>query len=115
MFCTVKVSSALRKGDVVSWGTNSFTLASSLASPLGVLSEDATLDDDSSVYYAPVIFAGIAWATSSQNIPDEGGELQIQNGRVYVDNNANGAGIIAPLSRGQTSRSQGEMVMIHIR
>lgn len=75
MFCTVKVASLLLKGSVVAWGTDSFIQATSLSSPLGVLSEDATLDNESGDYYAPVIFAGIAWALSSRSIPDQGGGI----------------------------------------
>lgn len=115
MFCTVKVESLLQAGDVVSWGTDSFELASSNSSPLGVLIENATLDNESGVFYASVIFAGIAWANSSRAIPNEGGVLQIENGKVYVDNDSTGVGIVAPLSRGQSSRLQDELVMIHIR
>ena len=115
MFVTVQVSTQLHKGDVVAWNGSSFGLATSLATPLGVLSEDAILDTESNLYYAPVIFAGIAWATSSRAIPNEGGELQVENGQVYVDNSADGAGIISPLPKGQPSRVSGELVMIHIR
>lgn len=115
MFVTVKVSGPLNKGDVVAWNGSSFGLATSLGTPLGVLSETATLDTESNLYYAPVIFAGIAWAISSRAIPDEGGELQVENGQVYVDNSADGAGIISPLPKGQSTRNAGELVMIHIR
>ena len=62
MFCTVKVSGTLSAGDVVVWNNSSFDLASSLSAPLGVLAEDEAFDDESESYYAPVIFAGIAWA-----------------------------------------------------
>ena len=115
MFVTVRVSGQLNKGDVVAFDGSVFGLASSLATPLGVLSENATLDTNDNLYYAPVIFAGIAWATSSRSIPNEGGELQVENGRVYVDNSADGAGIISPLPKGQNTRNSGELVMVHIR
>ena len=49
------------------------------------------------------------------HIPDEGGELMVENGKVYVDNSADGAGIICPLPHDQTSRSAGQLVMVHIR
>ena len=117
MFCTVKVSDQLTRGDVVAWNEelNVFGLASTMATPLGVLSEDSSLDDESNTYYAPVIFAGIAWARGSRSMPDQGGEMQVENGKVYVDNSADGAGIIAPLPRGQAARPSDALVMIHIR
>lgn len=115
MFCTVKTSSGLQAGDVVAWNGSEFALASSLATPLGVLNEAPTQDTDDNFYYAPVIFAGVAWARCSRDIPVEGGELQVENGRVYVDNSADGAGIIAPLPKGQTAKLTGDLVMIHIR
>tara|TARA_Y100000592_G_C5471725_1_gene319859 strand:- start:1801 stop:2154 length:354 start_codon:yes stop_codon:yes gene_type:complete len=117
MFCIVKVSGSLAVGDVVSWdsSSSSFGLASNLSTPLGVVSEAAKFDDEYGSYFASVIFAGIAWAKCSRSIPDQGGELQVENGKVYVDNNANGAGIISPLPKGQSSRELGELVMIHIR
>ena len=115
MFCIVKVSGLLEVGDVVSWYNSSFGLASNLSAPLGVVTETAKLDVESGSYYAPVIFAGIAWAKCSRDIPDQGGELQVENGQVYVDNSADGAGIVSPLPKDQSSRVQGELVMIHIR
>ena len=117
MFCTVKLSEQLIRGDVVAWNEelSAFGLASTMSTPLGVLSEDSTLDDELNAYYAPVIFAGIAWAPSSRSIPDQGGEMQVENGKVYVDNSADGAGIIAPLPRGQASRNADTLVMTHIR
>ena len=115
MFCTVRTTSGLQAGDVVSWSGSEFALSSSLATPLGVLVESSTLDADDNFNYAPVTFAGVAWGRCSRDIPQEGGELQVENGRVYVDNSANGAGIIAPLPKGQAARVAGDLVMIHIR
>lgn len=91
----------------------------------GVLQEDAqeamtfnleTQEQVSLGYHvAPVSFAGIAWALASRDIPDEGGELMVEAGKVYVDNSADGAGIICPLPHDQESRPAGSMVMVHVR
>ena len=115
MWVTVKVNSSVIVGECVAWDGSQYSHASSLATPLGVVIEAPTLDDDTSEYYAPVQFAGIAWAKASRDIPNEGGELMVESGGVYVDNNANGAGIIAPLPKGQSTRVSNDLVMIHIR
>lgn len=127
MFSVVKVEPTLKAGDVVAFdpATQTFNLSSSLATPLGVLSEDAQeaniFDLETQTYVgqgyhiAPVSFAGIAFAKASRDIPDEGGELMVENGMVYVDNEANGAGIICPLPYDQEKRLAGSLVMVHIR
>lgn len=115
MFSIVKVSQGLQAGSVVSWSGSEFALAQSLATPLGVLQDDARLDDKTGSWVAPVSFAGIAWALASRDIPNEGGELMVENGAVYVDNNADGAGIICPLPHDQETRLAGSLVMVHIR
>ena len=127
MFSVVKVKSGLVMGDVVAFDPNQgvFALSSSLSTPLGVLSEDAREAHDFNVetqtleplgyYVAPVSFAGVAFAKCSRDIPDEGGELMVENGQVYVDNEANGAGIICPLPHDQETRTAGSLVMVHIR
>jgi hypothetical protein len=116
MFSTVKTAPNLTAGSAVSFDTNAgvFNLAGSLSTPLGVLQLDAALQEDGS-WVAPVAFAGIAYALASRDIPDEGGELMVENGKVYVDNEANGAGIICPLPYDQSSRTAGSLVMVHIR
>lgn len=117
MFSIVKVSPSLNVGSVVAFDPvlGIFALSSSLSTPLGVLREDARLDEESGDWIAPVSFAGIAWALASRDIPDEGGELMVEDGKVYVDNSADGAGIICPLPHDQTSRAAGQLVMVHIR
>lgn len=115
MWVTVKVNSSVIVGECVAWDDSQYSHASSLATPLGVVIEAPTIDDDTQEYYAPVQFAGISWAKASRDIPDEGGELMVESGGVYVDNSADGAGIIAPLPRGQATRISNDLVMIHIR
>lgn len=127
MFSVVKVQPHLTTGSVVSFdpALGVFNLAESLATPLGVLQEDAqeamifnleTGEMDSQGYHvAPVSFAGVAFARCSRDIPNEGGELMVEDGAVYVDNNADGAGIICPLPHDQEPRLAGSLVMVHVR
>ena len=127
MFSVVKVQAGLVRGDVVAFDPSQgvFAPSSSLATPLGVLSEDAREAADFNMetqtpvplgyHVAPVSFAGVAFARCSRDVPDEGGELMVEDGKVYVDNNADGAGIICPLPHDQSSRLAGDLVMVHIR
>lgn len=127
MFSVVKVQAGLVRGDVVAFDAEQgvFAPSSSLATPLGVLNEDAREAADFNMetqtpvplgyHVAPVSFAGVAFARCSRDVPDEGGELMVENGKVYVDNNADGAGIICPLPHDQSSRLAGDLVMVHIR
>jgi hypothetical protein len=127
MFSVVKVQPNLTAGSVVSFDPSLgvFTPAQTLATPLGVLQEDAqeamiynpeTGEMDSQGYHvAPVSFAGVAFARCSRDIPNEGGELMVENGAVYVDNSADGAGIICPLPHDQEARLASSLVMVHIR
>lgn len=117
MFSVVKVSSNLEQGTMVAFNADLgvFAPSSSLATPLGVLQEASRQDEVSGQWIARVAFAGVAWALASRDIPDEGGELMVENGKVYVDNTADGAGIICPLPHDQTSRAAGQLVMVHIR
>ena len=127
MFSTVKVQAGLVAGDVVAWdaSTNTFNKTSSLATPLGVLTEDAQeaqlfdVETQQPVpqgfHVAPVSFAGVAFARASRDIPLEGGELMVEEGGVYVDNSADGMGIICPLPFDQEPKKAGELVMVHVR
>jgi len=127
MFSVVKVQPNLTAGSVVSFdpALGVFTPAQTLATPLGVLQEDAqeamnfNLEtgelDPQGYQVAPVSFAGVAFAVASRDIPDEGGELMVENGAVYVDNDADGAGIICPLPHDQETRLAGSLVMVHVR
>ena len=118
MFCVVEVDNGLQIGDVVAWNGVKFAIATNLNSPLGVLIEPASLNADDNKNYAPVRFAGVAWARSSRDIPNQGGEFTVENGRIYVNDSndiTGGGGIVSPLPRGQSSRVAGDLVMIHIR
>ena len=90
MFSVVKVQPSLVRGDVVAFDPSQgvFAPSSSLATPLGVLSEDAQEAQSYNVetqayeplgyHVAPVSFAGVAFARCSRDVPDEGGELMVE-------------------------------------
>ena len=116
MFVIVKLSDNYAVGSVVAFSSTdqSWALASSVTSPLGIV-EEVEQDSETSEYWGRCSFAGLTYALSDRAVPDEGGELAVLNGRVYVDNTTDHAGIIAPLPRGQETRGAGVLVMVHIR
>tara|TARA_R100000951_G_C2637365_1_gene179747 strand:- start:489 stop:839 length:351 start_codon:yes stop_codon:yes gene_type:complete len=116
MFVRVLLTANHEIGSVVSYSVvdNAWGLASGVNSPLGVI-EEVIQDEETQLYWGRCAFAGIAYALSNRAIPDQGGELAVLNGGVYVDNTTDHAGIIAPLPRGQETREAGQLVMVHIR
>ena len=118
MWIKVKGSQDIEKGDVLSYDSSQqlWNKSSSLASPLGVARKDAFLKPEiDDVYIVEIQLQGQAEAKASRDIPDEGGELNVENGMVYVDNNANHDGIICPNFLDQPSRLSGSLVTIIIR
>lgn len=116
MFVKVKVSENLAVGSAVSFSSvvSAWVLAQDVSAPIGII-ESVQQDEETLEYYAKAVFAGIAWALADRAIPDEGGEMTVLNGKVYVDNTADHCGIIAPLPRNQDSRAADDLVMVHIR
>lgn len=116
MFVKVKLSGNLAIGTVVSYdSTNShWTTASSDNDMIGVIDRTPIQDDDSN-WWARVSFAGLTNALADRAIPDEGGELCVVNGKVFVDNTMDGCGIIAPKSADLPSRVANDLVMVHLK
>lgn len=116
MFVKVKLSANHPIGSAVAYSDSdsAWSLATGIASPLGIV-EDVTQDSETQEYWGRVRFAGDAMALADRAIPDQGGEMTVSNGRVYVDNTADHCGIVAPLPRGQASRVAGDLVMVHVR
>lgn len=117
MFCIVKLSGNLAVGTVVQYDTVNaqWTTATSHSDMIGVVNGTAQQNEDDQTWWARVVFAGVAEALAGQAIPDEGGELNVSNGKVFVDNTADGCGIIAPIARGQATRIANDLVMVHLR
>jgi len=116
MFVKIVLSSDLEIGSIVSFSSDdqAWNIASSVTSPLGVV-ESVTQDSETLQWIGKVRFAGTAYALSDRAIPDEGGELAVINGRCFVDNSTDHAGIIAPIPHGGMTRGANELVMVHIR
>ena len=117
MFCVVKLSGDLAVGTVVQYDTVNaqWTTATNHSDLIGVINQSPQQSEDDQTWWAQVVFAGVTYALASQAIPDQGGELNVSNGKVFVDNSVDGCGIIAPIARGQATRNANDLVMIHLR
>ena len=118
MWIKVLTNSDIATGDVLSFDSSSqkWIKATTLVSPLGVAQKDATLKVDSSTeYIVEMVMQGQVLAKASRDIPNEGGELNVEDGAVYVDNNADHEGIIAPNTLDSSARLAGGLVTVLIR
>ena len=118
MWVRVLTNSDIITGDVLSFDTSTqrWIKATSLVSPLGVARTNAELKTGSSTeYVTELVMQGQVLAKSSRDVPDEGGELNVEDGAVYVDNNADHEGIIAPNTLDSSARLAGDLVTVLIR
>ena len=116
MFVKVKLNSNHAAGSVVSYNSTdqNWQLAQNAGSMLGIVQE-VEHDLETQIFWGSVVFAETCNALADRAIPDEGGYLAVNNGRVYVDPNADHCGIISPLPRGQESRIENDLVMVYLR
>ena len=116
-WCNVKCNSSILRGDVLTFNTQTqlWEKASSLSTPLGVATADAVLREGQNYYFTPLALQGACLAKAARDIPNEGGELNVENGAVYVDNDANGCGIISPNNIDYPDRVSGDLITVVIR
>lgn len=112
MFTTLKISSSLHLGSVVSFDGAAWAPAQDASQLVGVVSGEPFEQDGS--WYAPVTFAGTCFARASRPIASEGGGLAVENGAVYVGPLA-GAGIVAPVAFDQPAPQAGDLVLVFLR
>ena len=118
MWIKVKCNQNIIKGDVLYYNETSglWEKSSTLSSPLGVAKKDAVLKNENSTeYIVEMQMQGQIEAKASRDIPEQGGELNVENGGVFVDNNANHDGIICPNFLDKPARLSGDLVTIIIR
>ena len=116
-WCNVKCDATVKAGDILTFDSNAqvWSKASSLSTPLGVAREDAEQREGQDYYFTPLAMQGACVAKASRDIPDEGGELNVENGAVYVDNTTDGCGIIVPNNIDYAARTSGSLVTVIIR
>lgn len=117
MWIKVKCSSEILEGDVLSFNevNGVWDKAASLMTPLGIARHDAVQYNDTSEYRVEMQMQGQSQAKASRDIVDQGGEMNVENGAVYVDNNANHDAIICPNIIDAAQRRAGELITIVIR
>ena len=117
MFLKVYCPSDIQQGDVLRYNTTTelWERATGIDHPLCVASESAVPRGENR-YSVRGVFSGSVLAKASRSIPVQGGEFQVENGGVYVDNTANGQGIICPQFIDNTpERNAGDLVQVVIR
>ena len=117
MFVVVPIeNNTIPVGSVLSYNSSSLKwgLATDAVAPIGVLVE--IKGDADNGWFGHVTFAGTAMALSSRDIPDSGGWLAVENGKIYVDTAAaEHCGLVSPLPQGQSTRTAGALILVHIR
>ena len=114
MFTTIKLSSSLPLGTVVSFDAQSsaWSAAQDASQLVGVISSEPF--ENEGAWYAGVTFAGTCLALASRAIAPEGGGLAVESGAVYVGPLA-GAGIVAPIAFDQPAPQAGDLVLVFLR
>ena len=114
MFTTIKLSSFLPLGTVVSFDAqaSAWGAAQDAFRLVGVVSAEPF--EQEGAWYAGVTFAGTCFALASRAIAPEGGGLAIENGAVFVGPLA-GAGIVAPVAFDQPAPQAGDLVLVFLR
>jgi len=116
MFLKVYCQSDIVVGDVLHFNSSSqlWEKATTIDHPVCVARTNAVIRDEG--FAVEGVFSGACFAKASRLIPIQGGELQVENGGVYVDNTANGQGIICPqFIDDSTARNAGDLVQVVIR
>jgi len=112
MFTTLKLSSSLPLGSVVSFNGVDWSPAIDASQLVGVVSGEPFEHEGS--WYSSVAFAGTCLARASRSIDSQGGGLAVENGGVFVGPLA-GAGIVAPIAFDQPAPQAGDLVLIFLR
>ena len=120
MYVTVRCNQSLSIGDVVSYSStsNQWELANSLTEEISVVKSDPINNgtDENPEYICKIIVSGVANCLASRDIPIQGGQLNIENGKVYVDNSlTESAGFIVPKDINEADRVVNSSVRVVLR
>tara|TARA_Y100001937_G_C7063224_1_gene304749 strand:- start:701 stop:1051 length:351 start_codon:yes stop_codon:yes gene_type:complete len=116
MFVTVELESNIPVGTCISYDATSkkYLTATSAVYPLGVIISESHQDTQTQIWTARACFAGVCHALANTDIADQGGPINVVNGKVEVGTDS-AAGVISPRSYGNPARNVGDLVMIHLR
>lgn len=120
MYITVKCDQSLTIGQVVSYNSssNQWEIASSISEEISVVKStpENNSTDESPEYVCKIIVSGPAYCFSSRDIPIQGGQLNVENGKVYVDNTlTESAGFIVPKDINESDRIADSLIRIILR
>jgi len=115
----IKIPNSIEKNCIISPLNNEWSLAQAGHQFFGVVLSASDVrwsiegDDQNSV--ALVCFSGLCDVIAAENIPDEGGPLEIVNGQARVNITGDSVAFILPLEHGQPSRVAGDLVQVCLR
>lgn len=120
MYVTVKCNQSLTVGQVVAYSssTNQWEIASSLSEEISVVKSapENNGTDENPEYVCKIIISGPTHCYASRNIPIQGGQLNVENGKVFVDNSlTESAGFVAPKDINENDRLVDSLVKIVLR
>ena len=97
MFIYVKVENSAIKGSVVIYSETEglYVKANSTLGLFGVVRDDPVANAEGN-FIAPVVFRGYVEAKCSQDIPAQGGIINVLNGEIYIDNSNSCISFIPP-------------------
>jgi hypothetical protein len=120
MYVTVKCNQNLTIGQVVAYSSsmNQWEMASSNSEEISVVKSMPVNNgtDESPEYVCKIIVSGPVRCFASRDIPNEGGQLNIENGKVFVDNSlTESAGFIVPKDINEADRVIDSSVVVILR
>ena len=120
MYVTVKCNESLTIGQVVAYSssTNQWEIASSLSEEISVVKSapENNGTDENPEYVCKIIVSGPAYCLASRDIPIQGGQLNIENGKAFVDNSlTESAGFIVPKDINENDRVIDSTIKIVLR
>lgn len=120
MYVTVHCNQSLNVGDVVSYSSssNQWELATNISEEISVVKSTPENNgtDESPEYICKIIVSGVAYCSASRAIPIEGGQLNVESGKVYVDNTlTESPGFIVPKDINEADRVADSTIRIILR
>ena len=120
MYVTIKCNESLTVGQIVSYSsiTDQWELATSISEEISVVKSVPQNNgtDDVPEYVCKIIVSGVASCFASRDIPVQGGQLNVENGKVFVDNTlTESAGFIVPKDVNEADRLADSLVRIVLR
>tara|TARA_R100000278_G_scaffold117334_1_gene97255 strand:- start:430 stop:786 length:357 start_codon:yes stop_codon:yes gene_type:complete len=118
MFVTVELAENIPKNTAVSFNASSqkWEIAVDTSQLIGVVKGDPYQDNESGKWFAPVGISGLdCFMIAHENIPNQGGFMHVNNGKIYVDNSGMGCGTISPINVNESTRQANSLVLVHLR